>query len=182
VTMENVAVRAEAEVLLLPASPAFRLDKEIKNVVTVIAKTWHYWDAHLSFTQQFAIGRFFAEGRRTAPFIEPAHSPDRLRPAGEVVAYYDIGRRLGHAAGFAVSPHQYVGWIGLECPSVRAGVWIMRALLCDQVASRREATTLFVPVNAAGDAGGARVERALRRVLALARARAIVEIAGPGAA
>jgi sirohydrochlorin cobaltochelatase len=33
-------------VLFLPAGPTFRLDKEIKNVVTVIAKTHHYWKEH----------------------------------------------------------------------------------------------------------------------------------------
>jgi len=30
----------------LPAGPAFRLDKEIKNVITVVAKTHHYWTEH----------------------------------------------------------------------------------------------------------------------------------------
>jgi hypothetical protein len=43
---ENVSIRREGTVLFLPAGPAFRLDKEIKNVVTVIAKTHHYWKEH----------------------------------------------------------------------------------------------------------------------------------------
>jgi sirohydrochlorin cobaltochelatase len=34
-------------VLFLPAAPSFTLDKEIKNVVTVVAKTHHYWTEHL---------------------------------------------------------------------------------------------------------------------------------------
>jgi hypothetical protein len=33
-------------VLLLPAGPAFQLEKEIKNVITVLAKTFHYWTEH----------------------------------------------------------------------------------------------------------------------------------------
>ena len=47
ITMENVAVRSEGRALDLPAAPHFRLDKEIKNVVTVVAKTCHYWMGHI---------------------------------------------------------------------------------------------------------------------------------------
>lgn len=43
---ENVSVRREGAVLFLPAAPSFRLDREIKNVVTVAAKTHHYWREH----------------------------------------------------------------------------------------------------------------------------------------
>ncbi|MEW6278693.1 MAG: sirohydrochlorin chelatase, partial [Candidatus Eremiobacterota bacterium] len=46
ILVENVMVRREDEVLYLPAGPAFRLEKEIKNVVTVLAKTHHYWSCH----------------------------------------------------------------------------------------------------------------------------------------
>lgn len=47
IVVENVCVRREGSVLFLPAGPAFRLDKEIKNVITVVAKTHHYWTEHL---------------------------------------------------------------------------------------------------------------------------------------
>src|SRR6187455_937827 len=43
IVMENVAVRARDVFLDLPAAPHFSLDREIKNVVTVMAKTCHYW-------------------------------------------------------------------------------------------------------------------------------------------
>jgi len=43
---ENVSCRREASALYLPAAPSFRLDKEVKNVVTVVAKTHHYWQEH----------------------------------------------------------------------------------------------------------------------------------------
>jgi sirohydrochlorin cobaltochelatase len=48
IVMENVAARAEGMALDLPAAPDFRLEKEIKNVVTVIAKTCHYWMGHIA--------------------------------------------------------------------------------------------------------------------------------------
>ncbi len=46
IVVENVCVRREGTVLFLPAGPTFHLEKEIKNVVTVIAKTHHYWTEH----------------------------------------------------------------------------------------------------------------------------------------
>lgn len=46
IVVENVCVRREGSVLFLPAGPAFRMDKEIKNVITVVAKTHHYWTEH----------------------------------------------------------------------------------------------------------------------------------------
>lgn len=46
IIVENVSVRREAAILFFPAGPDFRLDSEIKNVVTVVAKTHHYWTEH----------------------------------------------------------------------------------------------------------------------------------------
>ena len=43
---ENVEARAEHDRLLLVAGPDYRLDDEVKSVITVVAKTHHYWDAH----------------------------------------------------------------------------------------------------------------------------------------
>jgi sirohydrochlorin cobaltochelatase len=48
IIVENVMVRREGDVLYLPAGPRFLLQREIKNVVTVLAKTHHYWSAHLA--------------------------------------------------------------------------------------------------------------------------------------
>ena len=48
ILVENVRVRREGAVLYLPVGPDFRLEKEIKNVITVAAKTNHYWIEHLS--------------------------------------------------------------------------------------------------------------------------------------
>lgn len=46
IVVENVTVRREGAVLWFPAGPDFRLAYEIKNVVTVAAKTVHYWTEH----------------------------------------------------------------------------------------------------------------------------------------
>jgi len=46
IAAENVSVRREEDLLFLPAAPSFHLEKEIKNVVTAVAKTHHYWLEH----------------------------------------------------------------------------------------------------------------------------------------
>ncbi len=46
IVVENVSVRREDTILYFPAGPDFRLEHEIKNVITVIAKTNHYWQEH----------------------------------------------------------------------------------------------------------------------------------------
>ncbi|MEM9952461.1 MAG: cation diffusion facilitator family transporter [Chloroflexota bacterium] len=51
IVVENVSVRREDHILYFPAGADFRLEKEIKNVVTVVAKTNHYWQEHLESTQ-----------------------------------------------------------------------------------------------------------------------------------
>jgi cation diffusion facilitator family transporter len=47
IVVENISVRREEMTLYFPASPTFRLESEIKNVITVIAKTHHYWHEHV---------------------------------------------------------------------------------------------------------------------------------------
>ncbi|HZQ35899.1 MAG TPA: hypothetical protein VFD32_08205 [Dehalococcoidia bacterium] len=48
IILENVEARCEEERLFLPASPDFALENEVKSVITVLAKTCHYWQAHLT--------------------------------------------------------------------------------------------------------------------------------------
>ncbi len=48
IIVENICVRREGAVLFLPAGPVFCIEKEIKNVITVVAKTHHYWLEHLN--------------------------------------------------------------------------------------------------------------------------------------
>ena len=47
IILENVEARLEGNRLLLPAGPDFRLEDQVKSVITVVAKTHHYWREHL---------------------------------------------------------------------------------------------------------------------------------------
>ena len=71
IVMENVSAKSRGRELLLPAAPDFRLEKEIKNVITVIAKTTHYWMGHMSRAQKAAIADLFARLSASSPLIEP---------------------------------------------------------------------------------------------------------------
>ena len=141
IVMENVAARSNGRALLLPAAPDFRLDKEIKNVVTVIAKTTHYWMGHMSRAQKSAIADLFAKLSASSPLIEPA---DRD------------------------------GWRDVECPSVTAAVWLMRAMVVNNVLARRQETILFVPDNPASDPHGVIVTRTVMLTHRLAAVRGML--------
>jgi hypothetical protein len=55
IVVENVCVRREGNVLYLPAGPDFSLENEIRNVITVVAKTHHYWTEHCLTPAQHAL-------------------------------------------------------------------------------------------------------------------------------
>jgi len=44
----------EDDRLLLPAGPGFGLKDEVKSIITVVAKTHHYWQAHVADTGRIA--------------------------------------------------------------------------------------------------------------------------------
>jgi sirohydrochlorin cobaltochelatase len=133
IVMENVAARSSGVMLYLPAAPNFRIEKEVKNVVTVIAKTAHYWLGHMSRSQKMLIADLFRTMSTESPLIEPP------------IDGWSLWRRV-------------------ECGSVDAAVWMMRALVAFNVVSRREDLTLLVPINEEQDPGATIVSGAVARV------------------
>ena len=71
IVMENVSARRESAALDLPAGPGYRIEKEIKNVVTCVAKTSHYWSGHIWLAQQDAIADLFEKMAAESPLVEP---------------------------------------------------------------------------------------------------------------
>jgi sirohydrochlorin cobaltochelatase len=178
IVMENVSARTEGLVLALPAGPDYRLEKEIKNVVTVIAKTSHYWLGHILPPQQYAIGQCLAALAETSPVLAPVWLPDGSDPAAGVTAGLVDGLRAFPGVGIA-SPRQ-AGWLGVACPDVTSAVWMMRALVAMNVLARREGATLCVPVNVFTDPQGERVAAAIARVHRLAAARGVLPVTAAG--
>ena len=163
IVMENVSARARGAVLELPAGPDYRLEKEIKNVVTSVAKAAHYWIEHVPDLQQRSIGSMFARMSKELPLVEPVSLDEGFGPDQHEIECTAVADAIFVAAGLRRSSHRQYGWIGLECGKVAGAIWIMRALVVANILSRREGTVLFVPVNAALDPGGARVIEAVTR-------------------
>jgi len=165
ITMENVSVRADGKQLFLPAGPHFRVEKEIKNVITSIAKTCHYWDGHMWLAQQREIAYLFDDIEKETPLVQPS-----LEATAEQVAR-QIAERIESETGLGRSPHRYSNWLGFTCPDIAEAIWMMRALVVSNVLARREETVLFVPLNPEIDPGGDLVASALLRVHGFSAAR-----------
>ena len=170
IVMENVAARATSRALDLPLGPDYRLEKEMKNVITVIAKTCHYWLGHTPCAQQRAIADLLLRMEAESPLIVPGAVekmvPGAIPPDG-------LRRAIERETGLRTD-RQHFGWLGVECSTVKAAIWMMRMMVASNVLSRREGTVLFLPVNDASDAGGEIVTRLLTRVHRLAAARRII--------
>ena len=174
VVMENVAARCEGRRLDVPAGPHFRLEKEIKNVVTVVAKTSHYWLGHMPPSQRQTISELFSTMEGESPLLEPARAIDGGAHDAQAALRATIGEAVARTTGLPASRHRYDGWLGFECPSVRAAVWMMRAIVASNVLSRREGTVLFVPIDPARDPDGERVATCVASIHGLADDRRLL--------
>jgi len=169
IVMENVSGYCEDSVLELPAAPHYRLEKEIKNVITVIAKTCHYFADHLRSGQQRAIGALFKEMDAVSPLVQPAVAGHGLDPAKQRELSAGIADRIERSTGLSRAERVYTGWVGATCPSVSAAISMMRLLSTINVLSRREDTILYVPVNPITDPTGEIVAHAVAEIYSLTR-------------
>jgi len=147
IVAENVFARHDREMLSLPAGPHFRLGKEIKNVVTVLAKTCHYWDYHTSARQREEVAATL-HGIGEATLLEPATS-EEARKASErhKAVVNEMKRRLRKITRLAKASCQPLGWIGVRCSDELMAVWLMRAVIAENVLARREGDVLFLPAS-----------------------------------
>lgn len=58
INSENVECNVEGNKIYLPVNDDFTLEKEIKNVVTVVGKAFHYWSRHRNWFEKALIGYF----------------------------------------------------------------------------------------------------------------------------
>jgi hypothetical protein len=161
IVMENVSAWCEDSVLELPAGPHYRLEKEIKNVITVIAKTCHYFADHLRSGQQRAIGALFREMDAVSPLVQPAVSCHGFDPMKQGELSARIADAIALSTGLRRGGADYAGWLGIESPGVSGAISMMRLLSALNVLSRREDTILYVPVNPVTDPAGEIVAHAV---------------------
>jgi hypothetical protein len=148
IVAENVHARCENEKLYLPAGPRYRVEKEIKNVITSLAKTNHYWSEHLTSDQRTDVAEM-SEGRAlvAAPLADAIEAEPRRY--AEAAAAIEQGVQL--ATGLSALPRTAASWVGFSCASESQAVWLLRAVSVDNVLVWREGQTLHVPVPLAGD-------------------------------
>jgi hypothetical protein len=174
ITIENVAVRADGVRLELPAGPDYRLEKEIKNVVTAIAKTTHYWVGHMSVAEWRAVASLLDGMAEESPLIAPAYVSDGIEPDPREAVEAGAFEAIRRDTGLIRSPRRYADWLGVECPTVRAAVWMTRILHVLNVAARREHAALYVPINPTSDPDGQVVVDAVALAHRLAVARGVL--------
>lgn len=169
IVMENVSVRCDANVLDLPAGPDFRIAKEIKNVITVMAKTSHYWQNHMSLSHTKIVSDMLQSSEREMPLIEPSFVAGTAESALRQLLAFEIEK----STGLKSVPARNIGWLGIACPDVKAAIWTMRALVAGNVLSRREETVLFVPVNPVADPHGKQLLKVFTRTHGFAKTRGL---------
>jgi sirohydrochlorin cobaltochelatase len=174
ISMENVTALASGATLYLPAGPHYRLEKEIKNVVTSIAKTCHYFLDHIFSDQQRRIAAIFAALDARHPLIQPACIGNGYDAAAQQSVIATMAPAIATATGMSVSEHNYAGWLGFTCPGIPPAVWMMRALAVSNILTRREDRTLFLPINPTLDPNGSLATTLLIEVHQLARLRELL--------
>jgi sirohydrochlorin cobaltochelatase len=177
IVMENVSAHVEGMVLHLPAAPGFRVEKEIKNVVTSAAKTCHYWVGHTSVAQHRAIGELFKVMQLESPLIQ-APFAERKAP-GDAKALREtlceaMAAKILAQTGLTASGRAYSGWLGVDCGEVRPAVWMMRVMIASNVMCRREGNFVYLPVNKA-DREDERVTALFARAYRMARAAGLIQ-------
>jgi sirohydrochlorin cobaltochelatase len=55
IKQENVAAQTTAKTLFVPVGDYYSMKGEIKNVITAVAKTAHYWQEHLPLAVKNAL-------------------------------------------------------------------------------------------------------------------------------
>jgi sirohydrochlorin cobaltochelatase len=149
--MENVAVGLDGMRLYLPAGPDYRLEKEIKNVVTVTAKTCHYWFGHTSLEQRRAITKLLQEAEMRSPLLKPVFPRSEAATAGLTQVLTSM---LEAATPFRCTQESHRDWLGLEVQDVKSAIWLMRTLVVKNVLARREECVVLVPLNPIVDPKG----------------------------
>jgi hypothetical protein len=144
ITMENIAVTFRGLALHLPAGPAYRPEKEIKNVITAVAKTSHYWLDHTSPERQQAIADLLRTLHAESPLLQPTGT----------IAAPALAAAIHRATGLHACARTYPGWLGIDTLTVPTAITLTRLLVASNVLTRREDTTVFLPIDTTHDPDG----------------------------
>jgi sirohydrochlorin cobaltochelatase len=174
INMENVSAHADALVLHLPAGPQFRVEKEIKNVVTSIAKTCHYWVGHTSVAQHRAVAQLFQVMEAESPLIQAPFPASEISMTELEQLRDGIAAKIQAQTGLKATGREYCGWLGIDYGSISSAVWSMRMMIACNVLARREGDLLYLPINPLTDEDGTVVVAQVVRVHRAACAQGVL--------
>lgn len=175
ISIENVSAHTESTFLRLPAGPRFRVEKEIKNVITAIAKTSHYWSGHTSLAQHRAVADLFETMEQESPLIQAPLSSTDTRDASFRDLRNKVANQIHSSTGLEATGCDYHGWLGVNCKNVPSAIWMMRAMVVSNVLCRREDTSIFIPINPGSDRSGSRIAGLVARAHSLAMAHDMLQ-------
>ena len=114
INIENVSAHAVGTVLRLPAGPRYRIEKEIKNVITAIAKTSHYWSGHTSPAQHRAVADLFEIMESESALIEMPLSSRDTHASFRDLRDKVCGIRFYSLTGLEPTGREYHAWLGVS--------------------------------------------------------------------
>jgi sirohydrochlorin cobaltochelatase len=91
-------------------------------------------------------------------------------PAGDILAepekyravVAEIERGIRLVTGLSVLPSKALGWVGVRCDSEEMAVWLMRAIIVENVMVRREGDVIYLPAGP-----GFTLKREIKNVVAV---------------
>jgi sirohydrochlorin cobaltochelatase len=122
-TIENVSVRSEGLELDLPAGPSYRPEMEIKNVITVMAKTTHYQFGHVIPVQRSGIRNLLRTLEEESPLLQPASLSNAIESQPNEAVREKMSETIHQLTGLRTSSH----------PDVHSEIWMMRAMIASNV-------------------------------------------------
>jgi len=163
INMENVSAYCSGMALHLPAGPRFRLEKEIKNVITSIAKTSHYWLGHTSVAQHRAVADLFEIMESESPLMQAPFSGQDTPDTAFESLRHKVADEIHSSIGLHATGREYHGWLGVNCNDTQSAIRMMRAMVVSNTLCRREGDLIYIPVNPSVDPSGSRIVSLFRR-------------------
>lgn len=143
IVAENVFADHDGIVVRLPSGPGFRIEKEVKNVIVCVAKTWHYWDGHMSDNEKSKAAKVMNDATLIAPQLAFSY---QLQPESYEKFATETISVIEGALGLKNKASSDFGWVGFESPDEKSAAWMVRALIAVNILARRENSTLLIPV------------------------------------
>lgn len=109
-----------------------------------------------------------------SPLIQPPFATSNTRTADSEKLRNTTAANICSQSGLQATGLAYHGWLGIDCLTVRAAIWMMRMMVASNVLCRCEGNFIYVPVNRSTDPRGDRLTALLVNAHRVARAQGVI--------